>query len=48
MNRNIFLNEMDQSISAYPIAFNDLNSLGYLHMNSDTPGGTMNFLVEKI
>ncbi|AAN49448.1 FkbM family methyltransferase [Leptospira interrogans] len=47
LNRNIFLNEMDQSISAYPIAFNDLNSLGYLHMNSDTPGGTMNFFSEK-
>lgn len=47
LNRNIFLNEMDQTISAYPIAFNDLDSLGYLHMNSDTPGGAMNFFSEK-
>ncbi|EMS86764.1 FkbM family methyltransferase [Leptospira noguchii] len=47
LNRNIFLNEMDQIISAYPIAFSDFNSLGYLHMNSDIPGGTMNIFSEK-
>lgn len=47
LNRNIFLNKMDATISAYSLAFNDSDSLGFFHMNSDLPGGAMNLFSEK-
>ncbi|MCW7462968.1 FkbM family methyltransferase [Leptospira limi] len=47
LNRNIFLNRMDDAISAYAVAFNDQDSLGFFHMNSDLPGGAMNLFSEE-